>query len=101
MSVCTKCDGDIDDDELLSSSEVYGEMASGNDRDDLLASYTGIMYGPDTVLCAECLDTPSECPKCGGAGTIQTVGDRTDTESCPECDGTGTTKPNLLRIASK
>lgn len=102
MSTCTTCGGEIDDESLLSGSDVYGEMAGGNDRDDLLATYGGIRYGRESVLCAACLDTPTECPVCAGTGDVRTDGDGAErTEQCPECDGTGTTKPDLLRNCCK
>lgn len=102
MTVCTKCSDEIDDGTLLAGTDVYGEMAGGNDRDDLLAAYNGIRYGRETVICAECLDTPSECRKCDGTGEVLTDDDETTAaESCLECNGTGTTKPDLLRNSCK
>ena len=99
MTVCTKCNDNIDDGPLLSGTEVYGELAGGNDRKELLNTYSGIRYGRQTVLCAACLDAPVDCPKCDGAGEVPAA-DGT-TEQCPECDGTGATKPDLLRNCCK
>ena len=99
MTVCTKCNDNIDDGSLLSGTEVYGELASGTDREDLLDTYSGIRYGRETVICATCLDAPADCPQCDGAGELSAA-DGT-TEPCPECDGTGTTKPDLLRNCCK
>ena len=102
MTVCTRCSDSIDDGTLLSGSEVYGELASGTDREELLDTYSGIRYGRETVLCAECLDTPSECRECDGTGDVLMDGDETAAaESCLECNGTGTTKPDLLRNSCK
>jgi len=95
MAVCTKCNDDIDDGSLLSGTEVYGELAGGSDREELLHTYSGIRYGRETVLCGACLDAPADCPECDGAGEIR--GESDSTEQCSECDGTGTTKPDLLR----
>jgi hypothetical protein len=102
MSICANCSRDFEDDSLLSGTDVYGELASGNDRADILATYDGIRYGRETVICAECLDTPTDCRECGGTGDVQTTDGGTErTESCPECDGTGTAKPDLLRTCCK
>jgi hypothetical protein len=101
MTACLSCGSEIDAD-ILSGSDVYGELASGNDRDDLLSAYDGIRYGRETVICAACLDAPSECHECGGTGDPRTDGAGTvAAESCPECDGTGTTRPDLLRNCCK
>lgn len=86
MTTCTNCGGEIDG-TLLPGADVYGEMARGNDRDDILAA---------------CLDEPSTCPDCDGTGTLDADGDGDATaESCSTCEGTGTTKPDLLRTCCR
>lgn len=98
MSTCTGCGTEMTDDDILSGSDVYAEMASGRDRGDILSSYSGIRYGSSTVFCSECLDSPSECGRCGGTGVEDSDSDSGDDPvACPECDGTGTTKPDILR----
>jgi hypothetical protein len=99
MTVCTRCSDSIDDGTLLSGSEVYGELASGTDREELLDTYSGIRYGRETVLCATCLDAPADCPECDGAGEVPAEGG--GTEPCSACDGAGTTRPDLLRNCCK
>lgn len=102
MLECVRCETHLEDGAVLSGSKVYAKLAGGEDRDEILAAYSGIKYGTSTTYCSECLDTPRECEACGGSG----VGgdDSEDTgasEPCPECDGTGTTKPKILRDACR
>jgi DnaJ-class molecular chaperone len=100
VTTCTNCGGGIDG-TLLPGTDVYAEMARGNDREDILEAYSGIRY-KNTAFCAACLDDPSACPDCDGTGTLDTgSGGDTATESCSTCEGTGTTKPDLLRTCCR
>ena len=102
MIRCTRCGTPLDDSRVLAGKNVYAEMAGGNDRDAILSAYDGIEYSRKTALCADCLDTPSDCGNCGGTGVVGTGGGSrddapADTEPCPVCDGTGRKKPDILR----
>ena len=102
MLECVKCHVQLDEDAVLSGSKVYPKMAGGEDRDDILAAYSGVRYGTSTTYCSECLDTPRECNQCGGTGVAGDDSEATEaSDPCPECDGTGTTKPKVLRDACR